>query len=43
MTLKRLTRGPVPWILLGVLVLWIGASFFTSSGVQRIDTSDGSS
>ncbi|MFB9955038.1 ATP-dependent zinc metalloprotease FtsH [Cellulomonas denverensis] len=41
MTLKRLTRGPVPWILLGVLVLWIGASFFTSSGVQRIDTSDG--
>ncbi|WP_169164456.1 ATP-dependent zinc metalloprotease FtsH [Cellulomonas taurus] len=41
MTLKRLTRGPIPWILLGVLVLWIGASFFTSSGVQRIDTSDG--
>lgn len=41
MTLKRLTRGPVPWILLAVLVLWIGASLFTSSGVQRIDTSDG--
>ncbi|MEV7973536.1 ATP-dependent zinc metalloprotease FtsH [Cellulomonas sp. NPDC089187] len=41
MTLKRLTRGPIPWILLAVLVLWIGASLFTSSGVQRIDTSDG--
>jgi len=41
MTLKRLTRGPVLWILGAVLILWIAASAFMSSGVQRIDTSDG--
>ncbi|MBU5422087.1 ATP-dependent zinc metalloprotease FtsH [Cellulomonas hominis] len=41
MTLKRLTRGPVLWIVLAVLILWIAASAFMGSGVQRIDTSDG--
>ncbi len=42
MTLKRLTRGPVLWIVLAVLILWIAASaFMGGSGVQRIDTSDG--
>src|SRR6478609_2499113 len=41
MTLKRLTRGPVLWIIVAVVILWIAASAFMSSGVQRIDTSDG--
>ncbi len=41
MTLKRLARGPVVWIVLAVLILWLGASAFMTSGVQRIDTSDG--
>ena len=41
MTLKRLTRGPVLWIIVAVLILWVAASAFMSSGVQRIDTSDG--
>ncbi len=41
MTLKRLARGPVVWIILAVLILWLGASAFMTSGVQRIDTSDG--
>ncbi len=41
MKLSRLTRGPVPWIVLAVLLLWIGASAFSGSGVQRIDTSAG--
>ena len=41
MTLKRLTRGPVLWILVAVVILWVAASAFMSSGVQRIDTSDG--
>ena len=41
MNLKRLTRGPFLWILLAVLILWIAASSVLSSGVQRIDTSQG--
>ncbi|MBX9245913.1 ATP-dependent zinc metalloprotease FtsH [Actinotalea ferrariae] len=42
MNVKRLTRGPAIWILLAVLILWLGASsFFMTSGIQRIDTSDG--
>ncbi|HEY0215650.1 MAG TPA: ATP-dependent metallopeptidase FtsH/Yme1/Tma family protein, partial [Cellulomonas sp.] len=41
MTLKRITRGPVLWIVIAVLILWIGASALSSSGTQRIDTSDG--
>ncbi|WP_066585640.1 ATP-dependent zinc metalloprotease FtsH [Cellulomonas timonensis] len=41
MNLKRLTRGPALWIVLAVLLLWIGATALTGSGVQRIDTSTG--
>ncbi|WP_199422735.1 ATP-dependent zinc metalloprotease FtsH [Actinotalea solisilvae] len=41
MNVKRLTRGPAIWILLAVLILWLGASSFMSTGIQRIDTSDG--
>ena len=42
MNLKRLTRGPAVWIVLAVMILWLGASsFMTSGGAQRIDTSDG--
>ncbi|MCC2307380.1 ATP-dependent zinc metalloprotease FtsH [Cellulomonas chengniuliangii] len=41
MNLKRLTRGPALWIVLAVVMLWIGASALTGSGVQRIDTSTG--
>jgi len=41
MNLKRLARGPVIWIVLAVLILWLGAQSFTTSAVQRIDTSDG--
>ncbi|WP_182113019.1 MULTISPECIES: ATP-dependent zinc metalloprotease FtsH [unclassified Actinotalea] len=42
MNVKRLTRGPALWILLAVLILWLGASsFFMGTGIQRIDTSDG--
>ena len=28
MTMKRLSRGPALWILLAVLILWMGASAF---------------
>ena len=41
MNLKRLTRGPAIWIVVAVMILWLGASSFMTSGVQRIDTSDG--
>jgi cell division protease FtsH len=41
MTLKRLTRGPAVWIALAVLLVWIGVSALSGTGVQRIDTSDG--
>ena len=41
MNARRLTRGPALWILLAVLILWVGASSFMTAGIQRIDTSDG--
>jgi len=41
MKLKRLTRGPVLWIVLAVAILWIGASTLFSPQVSRIDTSTG--
>ncbi len=41
MNLKRLARGPLVWIVLAVLILWLGAQSFMTSPVQRIDTSDG--
>lgn len=41
MNLKRLARGPVLWIVLAVVLLWVGASTLASPSVQRIDTSDG--
>nr|WP_297427323.1 ATP-dependent zinc metalloprotease FtsH [uncultured Actinotalea sp.] len=41
MNLKKLTRGPAIWILLAVVILWIGATSFMGPGVQRIDTSQG--
>ncbi len=41
MNLKRLTRGPVLWILLALLILTVGVSALLPSAVKRIDTSDG--
>ena len=41
MNARRLTRGPALWILLAVLILWVGASSFMTAGIQRVDTSDG--
>ena len=41
MKLKRLTRGPVLWIVLAVAMFWIAASIMTTASVQGIDTSAG--
>ncbi|MDC7123657.1 ATP-dependent zinc metalloprotease FtsH [Cellulomonas fimi] len=41
MNLKRLARGPILWIVLAVVLLWIGATALATPKVSRIDTSDG--
>jgi len=41
MNVKRLTRGPLLWIVLAVAILWIAASTLFSPQVHRIDTSTG--
>ena len=41
MNLKSLTRGPIIWIVVAFAILWLTASAFFASPVQRIDTSDG--
>jgi len=41
MNVKRLARGPVLWIVLAVVLLWIGVSTLSQPSVKTIDTSDG--
>jgi cell division protease FtsH len=40
MDLKRLTRGPVIWLIAAVLVVFIGARLFSPNRFQPIDTSE---
>ena len=41
MKLKKLTRGPLLWILVFTMLLWVGASMLMTPASQRVDTSDG--
>ncbi|MCV2394990.1 ATP-dependent zinc metalloprotease FtsH [Actinotalea sp. M2MS4P-6] len=41
MNLSRLTRGPILWIALAVIILLFAASSLFTPSVHRIDTSDG--
>ncbi len=41
MDFKRLTRGPVIWIIIAMIILAIGASSLSGTPTRRIDTSDG--
>jgi cell division protease FtsH len=41
MNLKRLVRGPIIWIVLAVVLLWVGASTLGSPSSKKIDTSAG--
>ncbi len=41
MNVKRLARGPVLWIVLAVVLLWIGVSTLAQPSAKSIDTSDG--
>jgi cell division protease FtsH len=41
MNLKRLVRGPILWIVLAVVLLWIGAATLGAPSAKKIDTSVG--
>jgi cell division protease FtsH len=41
MDFKRILRGPLVYIVLGVLALWIGFSLLTGSGSRQITTEEG--
>ncbi len=41
MDIKRILRGPLVYIVLGVLALWIGFSLLTGSGARQITTEEG--
>ncbi|MET0955963.1 MAG: ATP-dependent metallopeptidase FtsH/Yme1/Tma family protein, partial [Cryobacterium sp.] len=41
MNVKKLLRGPLLWILLAVIAVWIGSSLLTMSGFREISTQQG--
>ncbi len=41
MNVKRLARGPILWIVLAVVLLWIAATTLSQPNIRSIDTSDG--
>src|SRR6478752_4804369 len=41
MNVKRLARGPILWVIIAVILLYIGASTLASPRISKIDTSDG--
>ncbi|WP_456846831.1 ATP-dependent zinc metalloprotease FtsH [Cellulomonas sp. P5_C6] len=41
MNVKRLARGPILWVIIAVILLYIGASTLAQPRISKIDTSDG--
>ena len=41
MNLKKIFRGPILWIVLAVVIVWIGSSLITMSGYKAISTEHG--
>ncbi|KQT02161.1 ATP-dependent zinc metalloprotease FtsH [Cellulomonas sp. Leaf395] len=41
MNVKRLARGPILWVVIAVVLLYIGASTLAAPKISKIDTSDG--
>jgi len=41
MNFKKIVRGPILWILLAVVVVWVGSSLLTMSGFREISTHHG--
>ena len=42
MDIKRIIRGPLVWVLLGIVVIWIGSTFlFAGAGFKEISVKHG--
>jgi cell division protease FtsH len=41
MNLKKIFRGPILWIVLAVIIVWIGSSLITMSGFKEVSTEHG--
>ncbi len=41
MNFKKIVRGPVVWILLAIVAVWVGSSLLTMSGFREISTQHG--
>jgi cell division protease FtsH len=41
MNLKKIFRGPILWIVVALVIVWIGASLINLSGYKQIDTEKG--
>ncbi len=41
MNVRRLVRGPILWVVIAVILLYIGASTLATPRISKIDTSDG--
>ena len=41
MDFKRLFRGPIVYILLAVVAVWIGSSLLTGTGFREVTTQEG--
>ncbi|PPF80575.1 cell division protein FtsH [Subtercola sp. Z020] len=41
MSLRRVFRSPIPYIILGAIALWVGFGLITGSGFQQVSTQQG--
>ncbi|GAB3609369.1 MULTISPECIES: ATP-dependent metallopeptidase FtsH/Yme1/Tma family protein [Humibacter] len=41
MNLKKIFRGPILWIVLAVIIVWIGSSLITMNGYKSVSTEHG--
>jgi cell division protease FtsH len=41
MNMKKILRGPIIYILLAIVAVWIGSSLITASGFQQVSTQQG--
>ena len=41
MNVKKLLRGPLLYILLAIVAVWIGSSLITMSGFREVSTQEG--
>ncbi|HEU0180871.1 MAG TPA: ATP-dependent metallopeptidase FtsH/Yme1/Tma family protein, partial [Agromyces mariniharenae] len=41
MNMKKILRGPIIYILLAIVAVWIGSSLITASGFREVSTQKG--